>query len=51
VVFTNVVKLWLSTSIGIYLVVSVSQIVGYKEQVGEQKIEKAKQVEIEGIEE
>ena len=35
----------------IHLVVNVSQIVWYKEQVERQKIEKVKLVEVEGIEE
>ena len=37
VVFINVVKLWLSTSIRIHLVVNASQIVWYREQVGFEK--------------
>ena len=39
VVSTNAVKLQLPTSIRIHLVVNVSQVVWYKEQVGEQKVE------------
>jgi len=46
IVFTNVVKLWLSTSIGIYLVVNISWIVKYKEQMERQKVEEVKPVEI-----
>jgi len=38
VVSTNIIKLWLFTSIRIYPVMNVSQIVQYREQVGEQKI-------------
>ena len=51
VVSTNVVKLQLPTLMKIHLVVNVSQIVWYKEQVERQKIEKVKLVEVEGIEE
>ena len=50
VVSTNMIKLWLPTSIRIYLVVNVSWIVQYKEQVGEQKAEEVKPVEVEEIE-
>jgi len=46
IVFTNVVKLWLSTSIGIYLVVNISWIVKYKEQMERQKVEEVKPVEM-----
>ena len=35
VVFINAVKLWLSTSMRIHLVVNASQIVWYRGQVGE----------------
>jgi len=42
VVSTNAVKLQLPTSMRIYLVVSVSQIVRYKEQVEGQKKEEGK---------
>ena len=45
------VKLQLPTSMRIYLVVNVSQIVQYKEQVGEQKKEEEKPIEVEGVEE
>ena len=51
VVSTNVVKLWLPTLIRIYLVVNVSQIVQYKEQVGKQKKEEGKLIKVEGVEE
>ena len=51
VVSTNIVKLQLPISIRIYLVVNVSQIVQYKEQVGEQKKEEEKPIEVEGVEE
>jgi len=39
VISTNVVKLWLLTSMRIHLVVNVSWIVWYKEQVEGQKVE------------
>jgi len=51
VVSMNVVKLQLPSSMRIYLVVNVSQIVRYKEQVEGQKKEERKLVEVEGIEE
>ena len=51
VVSLNAVKLQLSSSMRIHLVVNVSQIVQYKEQVRGQKKEKGKLVEIEGVEE
>ena len=45
------VKLQLPTSMRIYLVVNVSQIVQYREQVGGQRKEEGKPIEIEGVEE
>jgi len=51
VISTNTVKLQLPTSIRIHPVVNVSQIVQYKEQVGEQKKEEEKLIEIEGVKE
>ena len=51
VVSSNAVKLWLSTSMRIHLVVNISQIVWYKEQVKKQKKEKGKPIEVEGAEE
>ena len=51
VVSMNAVKLQLPSSIRIYLVVIVSQVVRLKEQVKEQKKEKGKPVEIEGVKE
>jgi len=51
VVSTNVVKLQLPSSMRIHLVVNVSWIVWYKEQVREQKKEEEKPVEVEGVEE
>ena len=49
IVFTNVVKLWLSTSTGIYLVVNVSWIVKYKEQIKRQKVKEVKPVEMDRV--
>ena len=51
VVSTNVVKLWLSTSIRIHPVVNVSRVVWYREQVKTQKIEEVKPIEVEDVEE
>ena len=51
IVSSNVVKLRLSNSMRIHLVVNVSQILQYKEQVKGQKKEKGKPVEIKGVEE
>jgi len=51
VVSSNVVKLRLPSSIRIHLVVNMSRIVRYKEQVKGQKKEKGKLVEVEGFEE
>jgi len=51
VVSSNAVKLWLPSSMRIHLVVNVSWIVRYKEQVKGQKKEEAKLVEVEGVEE
>jgi len=51
VVSLNVVKLRLPSSMRIHLVVNVSQIVRYKEQVKGQKKEEGKPVEVEGVEE
>ena len=51
VVSTNVVKLQLPSSMRIHPVVNVSQIVQYKEQVGGQKKEKGKPIEVEGVKE
>ena len=50
VVSSNTVKLQLPSLMRIYLVVNVSQIVRYKEQVKGQKKEKEKPVEVEGVE-
>ena len=50
-VSTNAVKLQLLTLMRIHLVVNVSQIVQYREQVGGQKKEEAKQIKVEGEEE
>jgi len=51
IVSMNMVKLRLLSSMRIYLVVNVSRIVQYKEQVKGQKKEERKLVEIEGIKE
>ena len=51
IVSLNAVKLKLPSSMRIYSVVNVSQIVRYKEQVKGQKKEKGKPVEVEGVEE
>jgi len=51
IVSTNAVKLQLPTSIRIHPVVSISQIVRYKEQVEGQKKEEEKPMEVEGVEE
>jgi len=51
VVSSNAVKLQLPSSMRIHLVVNVSQIVRYKEQIKGQKKEKGKPVEVKGVEE
>ena len=51
VVLSNAVKLQLLSSMRIHLVVNVSQIVRYKEQVRGQKKEEGKPIEVEGTEE
>ena len=51
VVSSNIVKLRLPTLMRIHLVVNVSQIVQYKEQVKGQKKKKGKLIEVEGAEE
>ena len=51
VVSSNAVKLQLLSLMRIHLVVNVSQIVWYKEQIKEQKNEEGKLVEVEGVEE
>ena len=51
VVSTNAVKLRLPTSMRIHLVVNVSRVVQYKEQVEGQKKEEGKPIEIKGVEE
>jgi len=51
VVSSNAVKLKLPSLMRIYLVVNVSQIVRYKEQVKGQKKEEGKPIEVEGVEE
>ena len=51
VVSSNTVKLQLPSSIRIHLVVNVSWIVRYKEQIKGQKKEEGKLIEVEGVEE
>ena len=51
VIFTNTVKLWLPTLMRIHPVVNVSWVVQYKDQVGGQRKEEVKLVEVEGVEE
>jgi len=51
IVSLNAVKLQLPSSMRIHLVVNVSWIVRYKEQVKEQKKEEGKLVEVKGVEE
>ena len=51
VVLSNAVKLRLPSSMRIHLVVNVSRIVRYKEQVKGQKKEEGKPIEVEGVEE
>ena len=51
VISSNAVKLQLLSLMRIHLVVNVSQIVWYKEQIKEQKNEEGKLVEVEGVEE
>ena len=50
-VSTNVIKLQLPTLMRIHLVVNISQIVWYKEQVGGQKKKEGKLIEVEEVEE
>ena len=51
VVSTNVVKLQLPTLMRTHLVVNISRVVQYREQVEGQKVEKVKPVEVEEVEE
>ena len=51
VISSNAVKLQLLSLMRIHLVVNMSQIVWYKEQVKGQKNEERKLVEVEGVEE
>ena len=51
VVSTNTVKLQLSISMRIHLVMNVSQIVRYKEQVERQKKKEAKLIKVKGVKE
>ena len=47
IVFTHVIKLQLPTSMRIYLVVNISWVVCYKEQMKEQKLKEVKEWEVE----
>ena len=51
VVSINAVKLQLPSSMRIHLVVNISRVVQYREQVKEQKKEKGKPVEVKEVEE
>ena len=51
VVLSNVVKLQLPSSMRIHLVVNVSRVVQYREQVKGQNKEEGKPVEVKGVEE
>jgi len=51
VVLSNAVKLQLPSSMRIHLVINISQIVRYKEQVKGQKKKEGKPIEVEGVEE
>ena len=51
VVTTNTVKLWLPTLMRIHLVINVSRVVQYREQVEEQRIKKMKLVKVNWVEE
>ena len=51
VVTTNTVKLWLPTLMRIHLVMNVSRVVQYREQVEEQRIKKMKLVKVNWVEE
>ena len=49
IISTNEIKVQLPTLMRIYLVVNISQVVWYKEQVEGQKKKKVKPVEIKGV--
>ena len=51
IISTNTAKLQLSTSMRIHPVVNISWVVQYRDQVEEQKKEKVKLVEVEGVKE
>jgi len=51
VVSTNVIKSQLPTSMRIHLVINISQVIQYKEQVKEQKVGEVKLVEVKRVEE
>jgi len=49
IVSTNAIKLKLSESMRIYLVVNVSRIVRYRELVERQKVKEMKLIEVNGV--
>jgi len=51
VVSTNAIKLQVPTLMRIHLVVNISQVVRYREQMEEQKVEEVKPVEVDEVEE
>ena len=51
IVSTNTIKLQLWTSIRIHLVVNISWVLQYREQVEEQKVGEVELVEVDGVEE
>jgi len=51
IVSTNVIKLQLPASMRIHLIVSVSQVVRYRKQMKEQKVEEVKLMEVDRVKE
>jgi len=51
VVSTNAIKLQVPTLMRIHLVVNISQVVRYREQMEKQKVEEVKPVEVDEVEE
>ena len=51
IVFINIVKLRLPTSMRIHLIVNISWVVRYKELVEKQKIEEVKLIEVKEVKE
>ena len=51
IVFTNTIKSWLLTSMRIHLVMNISWVVRYREQVEGQEVEEAILVEVDRVEE